>query len=269
MRCEEMPELISALVDHELSSEDLAAAQSHMAECGNCRALYEQERALKQQVRSTAVRVTAPAALRQKVQRLFNEQAPGKAAERKRTWQSWFALRALRPAFAVMLIVLALSPLVYRWWPVENVSLAALATHEEIIAGQKVPARVSDPEELRKQLAQAVDGRFAPIALDLSKMKLVPVTGFMQKIDGREVLMTIYQGDGRTVTCFTFLGDEADAPQAAEIFYDPAMRMNFYLFSRGDVNGVLHKEGRVICLLASKMAAAELLALVRGKPGHA
>ena len=268
MRCEEMPELISALVDNELSSEELAAIRSHMAECLNCRALYEQECALKRQVRSTAAHVAAPAALRQKVQRLFNEQAPGKAAERKRTWQSWFALRALRPAFAVMLVVLALSPLVYRWWPVENVSLAALATHEEIIAGRKVPARVSDPQELRKQLAQAVDGKFAPIALDLSMIHLYPVAGFMQKIDGREVLVTIYQGDGRTVTCFTFLGDEADAPRAAELFYDPAMRMNFYSFSRGDINGVMHRAGKVICLVVSKMAPAKLLALVRAKPGH-
>ena len=268
MRCEETPELVSALVDNELSSEELAAIRSHMAECGDCRALYEQERALKRQVRSTAAHVAAPAALRQKVQRLFNEQALGQAAERKPTWQSWFRAPGLRPAFAVVLLLLALSPLIYRWWPVENVGLAALAIHEEI-AGQKIPARVSDPQELRRQLVQAVNGRFEPIALDLSMMHLYPVAGFMQKIDGREVLVTIYQGVGQTITCFTFLGDEADAPQAAEVFYDPAMRMNFYSFSGGDINGVMHRAGKVICLVVSKMAPAELLALVRGKPGHA
>jgi hypothetical protein len=41
------------------------------------------------------------------------------------------------------------------------------------------------------------------------------------------------------------------------------------LFSDGDVNAVLHREGGVICVLASKMAPADLLALLRGKTAHA
>jgi len=47
------------------------------------------------------------------------------------------------------------------------------------------------------------------------------------------------------------------------------MRLNFYSFSRDGLNGVLHQEGDVICLLVSKMAPADLLALLRGKSAHA
>ena len=58
-------------------------------------------------------------------------------------------------------------------------------------------------------------------------------------------------------------------PQGAERFYDADMRINYYSYSRGDLNGVLHQEGGVICLLVSKMAPADLLALLRGKSAHA
>jgi hypothetical protein len=41
--------------------------------------------------------------------------------------------------------------------------------------------------------------------------------------------------------------------------------MNFYAFSRGNVNAVFHREGEVICILASEMPMDALLALARSK----
>jgi hypothetical protein len=41
--------------------------------------------------------------------------------------------------------------------------------------------------------------------------------------------------------------------------------MNFYAFSRGGVNAVLHREGEIICILASAMPMDELLALAKSK----
>lgn len=267
MRCEEMPELITALVDNELSSEEGAEARTHMTACPDCRALYERERTLKTQIRSAGRAVAAPASLRQNVERMFANRSHLSAS--RPSWQGWLTVRAFRPAIAALLILLAFSPLVYRWWPVDNLGLAALATHAEILAGRAMTERTSDPQELRSHLTRAVDGRFAPVALDLSMRRLFPVAGLVQKIDGRDVLVTIYQGDGPTVTCFTFLGSESDAPASAEVSFDPAMRVNFYSFSSGEINGLLHQQGQVICLLVSKLPPVELLAIVRGLAGHA
>ncbi len=41
--------------------------------------------------------------------------------------------------------------------------------------------------------------------------------------------------------------------------------MNFYTFSRGRVNAVLHREGEIICILASELPMDELLALAKLK----
>jgi hypothetical protein len=155
------------------------------------------------------------------------------------------------------------------WRSSEDIPTAALAIHENIISGKTTLARVNDAAQLRKKLTLAVNDRFAPIALDLSMIKLYPVAGFVKRIADRDVLVTDDEGEGGTITCFTLLGGEEDAPQDSERVFDPERKINFYVFSRGEVNGVIHREGQVICLLVSKMALPELLGVARGKPHHA
>jgi hypothetical protein len=69
--------------------------------------------------------------------------------------------------------------------------------------------------------------------------------------DGRKILVAIYQGQGGTLFCYTFLGSEEDAPPDASRFYDAAKKMNFYAFSRRRLNAVFHRESEVICILVS------------------
>jgi hypothetical protein len=80
--------------------------------------------------------------------------------------------------------------------------------------------------------------------------------------------VTVYQGQGPTVTCFTFLGSESDAPPAAAVFFDAVKKINFYSYGEGDVQAVMHAEGGVICIMVSKMPASDLLAMMRDKARH-
>jgi len=100
---------------------------------------------------------------------------------------------------------------------------------------------------------------------DFSAMNLEPVAGAIREIQGRKILVAIYQGQGGTLFCYTFLGSETDAPQAAARFFDADKKINFYAFSQAGMNAVLHREGDVICILASEMPMEELLALARSK----
>jgi len=100
---------------------------------------------------------------------------------------------------------------------------------------------------------------------DFTAMNLRPVSGIVREIDGRKVLVAIYQGPGGLLLCYTFLGSEKDAPPNAARFFDSDKKMSFYAFSDGKINAVLHREGDVICVLASEMSMEELLALARSK----
>lgn len=265
MQCEDAQELITGLVDNELSPEEHRAIEGHLGECGNCRSRYTQELFLKRQIRLAGEAVTAPAGLREWVREEIGKVAAEAHLAKARGLRSWLTVPALRPALALMLLALVLIPFAYHWWPTKTIALTALEIHENIVQGAKTFPRSKDPAELTKQLVQAVGNRFPPMGYDLSGMKVHPVGGFVQKIAGRDVLITVYQGEGPTVTCFTFLGTEADAPKGARVIYDPEKHMNFYAFSRGKMHGVLHREGKEICILVSKMPMAELLAMVRKK----
>ena len=129
--------------------------------------------------------------------------------------------------------------------------------------------RYDDAIRLRQELSNAVGNRFAPIAFDLSTMELYPVSGFVRENRRSRGARDSLSRRGPAITCFTFIGTETDAPKSAERFFDADMKVNFYSFSQDGINAVLHQEGNVVCILVSKMAPADILALLRGKSAHA
>jgi anti-sigma factor RsiW len=267
MNCDEAQEWITALVDNELSAADRVAIDAHLNACVRCQGVYAQERRLKQEVRIASATITAPSALREMIQRPANR--PRYRPRAQATLRDFLRTLLIRPALALVVLLLVLSPLMFRRGAEKNIALETLSIHAQIIAGKQVLMRVEDPNGLKRQLIQTVNGRFAPMGFDLSAMKLYPVSGFVEKIGGRDILVTVYQGEGSSVTCFTFLGSESDAPADAEKFYDATKKINFYSFSKGDLNAVMHREGDVICIMVAKMSARELLALMRDKARHA
>jgi putative zinc finger protein len=269
MRCDEAQELITGLVDDELAATERAAVEGHLAECYDCAAQFQRETALKRAMKLAASAIVVPQALREKI-----EPHSGKLLSPARETKGvsvleWLGALRLRPVYGFAFAALIIAALLLPWRPNKDIPTTALAIHENIVSGKTALARVNDGAQLRNKLTLAVNDRFAPIALDLSMIKLYPVAGFVERIADRDILVTVYEGEGSTITCFTLLGGETDAPQDAERFFDPERKINFYAFSRGNMNGVIHREGQVICLLASTMALPDLLGVARGKPHHA
>lgn len=264
--CEEARELITALVDDELSDPERNSIEGHIRDCPKCRFIWEQEQALKREVRMVGAHVSAPHGLRGKVlsdRRIFPE-----TSESMEVWKGlgWPARLVLRPAFVVALLVLLILPAIYLMRPTrESISLTALGIHENVVRGDIPLMRAESQQGVKERLFRSAEGRFAPMGYDLSMMDLRAVGGVVQELHGRKILVTVYDGNGLSVTCHTFLGTEKDAPDHATVFFDREKKVRFYTFSRGGINGVLHREGNLICILVSKMAMQDLLALARSK----
>jgi anti-sigma factor RsiW len=269
MRCDQAQELITARLDNELSADEHRAIEAHLHTCERCQRALTAESRLKQQLKLARQEVTAPAALRRELESAIASRRPALAVTTAGGFAWWFSLRNWRPAFAVALLVIAIAALFFVRSPQQDLGMAVLDSHRNLLSGKTALVRYDDANRLRQELSRAVRDRFAPIALDLSMMKLYPVSGFVQKIGDREVLVTVYQGAGPAITCFTLLGSESDAPERAQHFYDADMKLNFYSFSQDGINAVLHSEGNIICILVSKMSPADILALLRGKSAHA
>ena len=266
MTCDEAQELITALVDQELRDPERSAVENHLGQCSNCRRVEEEERAVKREIRAAGDRLRAPLHLRNRIlsdQRIFSEKRrPG------RVWPNyiWPGVHLRRLALAIAaLLVLALPALYLFNQTSQPVAYTALESYVVFHKGNLPVIRANSAEEIKDHLARAVDERFEPMGYDLSAMNLRPVAGAVREWAGRKVLVAIYQGEGGFLLCYTFLASDSDPPPHAARFFDADKKMNFYAFSRGGVNAVLHREGDLTCILVSEMSMEDLLALARSK----
>jgi anti-sigma factor RsiW len=268
MTCAEAQEFVAGLIDHELTDADQRAIEAHLQECSDCRLIEAQQRQVKQALRARAERLRAPADLRTRIladERLFLQK------KNTRRWAKYLQpgshLVSAALAAAVMLAVAV--PAFYSLRPKsESIATAALGTYEAL-AKSEVSARGNEtPDAIVARLVREAGGYPHPMGYDLSRLQMQPVSGSVQEIHGRKVLVVIYRGQGGTLFCYTFVGSEADAPAEAAKFYEAAKKMNLYAFSRGPVNAILHREGDLICILASEIPLEELLALARSEARH-
>ena len=266
MKCEDLQELITALVDNEVSDQERSLVERHLRDCPRCQFVYEQELVLKRETRAAGARLGAPTELRRKI---LSDQSIFSATERSpKSWRGRIQplLPLHRPALALVLIILIIFPVLYLiQTQSEPLSLAAFQIQREIAAGNVPLRETSNQADLWNWLTRSVDGKFAPMEYDLSSRHLQPVGGTVQEIDGRKVLVIVYAGKDLSVTCFTFIGTERDVPKNATIFFDSGKKIKFYAFSRDEFHAVLHREGNLICIVVSKMPVHELLAIVTGR----
>jgi len=224
----------------------------------------EQEQLLKQTIRGCAERMHAPGELRDRI--LSDRRISPKKSHTR--WQDyiWPMRHLAGSALAVGLFLAIALPAFFLLKPTsEPIAAALLKTYDLFARGELSVRRTENPDEIVEQLTRAVGGHFHPMGYDFTAMHLRPVAGLVREIQGRKILVAIYQGTGGTLFCYTFFGSEEDAPPNSAKFFDPTKKINLYAFSRGGVNAVFHREGELICILASEMPMEELLGLARSK----
>lgn len=266
MTCEEAHELITALVDNELSDDERSSIKDHFRGCRNCAFAYERERALKREVRLAAASFRAPAHLREKI--LLGRRILPERAESRRWWKDlWPATGTfLRPAFALTLLVLLILPVLYLMQPAEPIPIAALETHKKIVDGSISFVQSRDQEGIRERLSRLVEGQFRPMEHHFSVANFKAAGWLVHEVRGPKVLVVIYEKNGALLSCHTFLGtEEGGVPTNAAVFFDPGKGINLYAFSSGRINGVMQREGEATCVLVSEMPMADILALARSK----
>jgi len=269
MTCEQAEALISALVDNELSDPERSSIEGHLRDCPRCQRAYEWERALNGEIRMVSASVVAPVDLRQRI--LSDQLTMPKEAESPNR-RNKLILRLepfFRPVFVSgLLVILVISILFLMQPPSQPISLAALQIRAKIVRGEVSLREATNTDELHTWLRRTVDGKFGPLRYDFSPLNVKPVGGTVQEVKGRQILVAVFRGNGLSITCFTFLGTEEDAPKNATVSFDPEKRMRFYTFSRDGIHAVLHREENVICILVSNMPPEELLSLVKSSSPH-
>ena len=266
MRCEEALELITGLVDGELSPAESSSIRAHFVDCPNCPQTYSLESSLKRALRQATMDIRAPAQLREKIIRKQRRSLWGAWASE--LWESLPRISSLVTQAAVVAALIAIPVLTARYWRSSihtPIVPGIFQNYGQITRGEIVPSKMTSLQQLKERLMQTVEGKFAPMAYDFSTMQLHLAGGMVREIGNRKVMVAVYKGNGATVICYTFVGSENDAPEIAEVFFDPENGMNFYQFFYSQTNAVMHREGNVMCILMGQIPRDQLLALARAK----
>jgi anti-sigma factor RsiW len=269
MKCEQAEELISALVDDELTGPERAEVESHLKACPKCGRAYEWGKALNSELRAAGAGVVAPAGLREAILSNQLTQAKEAGSSSARGGPVLRLRPLLRPVFvSALLVAVVVSIFFFTRASSQPISLTALEIRAKIDRGEVALQKQTNTDELHAWLRRSVKGRFGPLGYDFSPLNVKPVGATVQEIGGRQILVAVFKGNGLSIMCFTFLGTEEDAPKDATTFFDRQKKMTFYAFSRDGIHAVLHREDKVICILVSNMPSEELLSLVRSTSPH-
>jgi anti-sigma factor RsiW len=266
MTCEDAQELITALVDAELREPERSSLENHFKTCTRCRFAFAQEQGLKRAIYGAGTDLRAPAELKEKL--LSDPRIFGELPASERSWRDYLirGRLILRPALVATLVLIIVLPF---WFVTQRgsdpVAISAIQRYHKLLGGEVRMLEARNTDELARSLVGAVGGSFHPMGYDFSMMNLTPVAGTVQEIRGRKIIVVIYQGSGQAILCYSFPGAETDAPPNAATFFDAEKKINFYAFSMGNVNAVLHREHDMICILAAEMPMEDVLNMARSK----
>jgi mycothiol system anti-sigma-R factor len=176
-KCEDILARMTLYLDDELEAQECGNITAHLAGCASCRASFDSERRLLENVRGCGPLHVAPPELRARVEKLVNDRpmarfAPPELRDRiRRTVEDFSSgsprLRFARPAIA-MAAVLAVAMLVGSWLlnrrtrsPIlhgpSQFAMMAADTHQRHMRGQLPLELVSDaPEKISSWFAGKV-----------------------------------------------------------------------------------------------------------------
>lgn len=260
MQCAEYRDLVAAHVDARLIPEEASLAAAHLAVCPRCTGLFEAQRALKEAARGRRLIHRTPPAVRAAVMARI---AADEQAQRASWLSTW---RRPRPRLAVAalaaLLVVGLATILLRpRSPVPPTPLLdTIVAHYHAAASGEVElsVRTDDPMALRAYYLQTGAFTFTNTVVNLEPLGLVLVGGRVSELAGTRSTFSVYRGAQGIVLCHRIPAGSVDLPPGGEV----AGGDHFYT-----VDGIticIHREGDVICFLASAMPRADFVRLIAG-----
>src|ERR671918_3230048 len=117
MRCDEAQELITGLVDGELTATERIATEQHLAACHDCRAQFERETTVKRDMKLAASAIVVPQALREKIELLRGEVRAPRRETKGASVLKWLAGLHLRPVYGLAFVALIVAVMLLPWRP--------------------------------------------------------------------------------------------------------------------------------------------------------
>jgi len=261
MQCVEYRDLVAAHVDEQLSPEELALALAHLAGCARCARELETQRACGHCLRGRNLIQATPDALRRTI--LARITAEERAQSRQAWWSAWWPRPVIRLALAgvvgVLLVAVAL-PLLRSGPPTGSALLDRVVADYRAAELEHVAlsVRTDDPMELRKYYYESGAFSFRNTVVDLEPLGFQLVGGTITELAGQKSTLSLYRGTRGMIVCHRIQAAGVEIPPGGEV----AGGDRFYTV--GGITICVHREGDVLCLMASGLPHADFVRLFAG-----
>lgn len=257
MHCAEYRDLVAAHVDGELTAAELPLARAHVVGCAECAALLQAQQELRQAVRTHVWTRETPADVRQRALAAIDaEEGATRWVTRLTQWwaRPWYRV-ALAGAVAVLAVVVAL-PLLRarpRGPLAEEFNTIAAHYHAAAADAVKIEFRTDDPYELREYYHRSGVVPFNNSVVDLEPLGYILTGGSVVDLGKMKSTMSVYRGAHGLLLCHRIYAPDLKYPPGGEYVGGDA----FYTI--GDITICMHREGDVVCFMASAMPRAEFI----------
>lgn len=262
-------ELLAELLDGRLSGDERRSVDAHVRDCSTCQdalaALTAAKKALSQ-----LPDPQLPADLEARVLRQINEADaqgpahPSTAVTIKPSPEGPFVeapigWRSLLMAAAALLLVAG----VYFLSRTTSDEPSAAAAHVAALQARQLTLESSttDAQALQTLLQQRVP--FPVRVFDLAMMGYTIGGGGAVDLAGHTAAAWVYRGQNGDLLCEMFVGGLEDLPRPEET--REANGFTFYIYHRDGGTQVFWEEGDILCVLASKLPANEVIDLAIAK----
>jgi anti-sigma factor RsiW len=258
MHCAEYEDLVAAHVDGQLTHEEHARARAHVAACADCARLLETQRALQQTLRARPLIQPTPHALRLAVM----AQTTAAQGSRHGSWLLWRPVTRARLAYAgalVLAIIAVALPRLRQTVPASPLLDGIVADYRAAEANRvELSLRTDDPFALRQYYHQTRAFPFTNTVADLEPLGFILQGGMVADLAGRKSTLSVYRGARGTLVCHRISIAGVELPPGGEVIGGD----RFYTL--GDVTICVHREGDVLCFLATAMPRADFVRLIAG-----
>jgi anti-sigma factor RsiW len=236
MTCGETAILLHALLDGELDAGHASEVEAHVEHCPRCAAQLRAYRELQQAMPAAQLHFTAPASLRQRIEKALPTAAPQRASSRRSVLKGFVMGTALSTAMAASLVVA-----VFRADQDQRVLGDVVSAHvRSLQANHLTDVQTSDQHTVKPWFNGKVD--IAPPVVDLTAKGFTLLGGRLDYIDGQAVASIVYRRRRHVINLFVTQGAPSESHgaklqtiQGYNIRRWTAQGLEFFAIS--DING--------------------------------